>query len=328
MKTLITGATGFVGGALARRLHAQSADVTALGRNPIAGKQLEQDGIRFLQADLGDKQAITAACAEQDIVFHCGAYCSPWGRYRDFYTSNVTGTQHLIHGCQQHHVSRLIYVSTPSLYFAYDTRLNVSESDPLAAKQVNYYTQTKLLAEHAIDSAHEAGLPVVTIRPRAIFGPGDTTILPRLISRLQQGRLRIIGDESNLIDLTYIDNVVDALLLCANAPSTALGKKYNITNGEPANLWQMVQRLCRELNLPYPRKKIPVRVAFMLAWGMEIASRTLLNYKEPLLTRYTVSVLAKSATLDISAARRELGYKANVSIEEGVERFIAWWIKS
>lgn len=328
MKTLITGATGFVGGALARRLHAQSADVTALGRHPIAGKQLQEDGIRFLRADLADKQAITAACAEQDIVFHCGAFCSPWGPYRDFYASNVTGTEHIIHGCQEHDVSRLIYVSTPSLYFTYDTRLNVSERDPLADKQVNFYTQTKLLAEKAIDSAQHAGLPVITIRPRAIFGPGDRTILPRLISRLEQGRLPIIGDESNLIDLTYIDNVVDALLLCANAPSSTLGKKYNITNGEPVNLWHMVQRLCTELNLPYPRQKIPFRLAFMLAWGMEIASRTLLNNKEPLLTRYTVSVLAKSATLDISAARRELGYKANVSVEEGVERFVAWWVES
>lgn len=328
MKVLITGATGFLGGALASRLHAQSAEVTGLGRNPIAGQQLEQDGIHFLRADLADKQAITAACAGQDIVFHCGAFCSPWGRYHDFYASNVTGTQHIIHGCQAHDVSRLVYVSTPSLYFAYDSRLNVSESDALADKQVNFYTQTKLLAEQAIDRAHQAGLPVITIRPRAIFGPGDRTILPRLISRLQQGRLRIIGDESNLIDLTYIDNVVDALLLCANAPSQTWGKKYNITNGEAVNLWRMVERLCSELNLPYPNQKIPFRIAFVLAYGMEIASRTLLNYKEPLLTRYTVSTLAKSATLDIRAARRELGYEPKISVEEGVERFITWWVKS
>ncbi len=328
MKVLITGATGFLGGALARHLHAQSADVTALGRNPIVGQQLEQDGIRFLRADLADKEAITAACAEQDLVFHCGAFCSPWGRYHDFYASNVTGTEHIIHGCQVHHVDRLIYVSTPSLYFAYDSRLNVSESDPLATKQVTFYGQTKLLAEQAIDRAHQAGLPVITIRPRAIFGPGDRTILPRLISRLRQGKLRIIGDESNLIDLTYIDNVVDALLLCADAPSQLLGKKYNITNGEPVKLWQMIRRLCTELNLPYPKQKISFRAAFMLAWAMEIASRRLLNYKEPLLTRYTVSIIAKSATLDIGAARRELGYQPKISIEEGTERFVTWWAKS
>ena len=325
MKTLITGATGFVGGALARRLHAQSADVTAVGRNLNAGQRLEKEGIRFLQADLADKDAITAACVGQDMVFHCGAYCSPWGRYNDFYASNVVGTQHIILGCEQHDVKRLVHVSTPSLYFAYESRLNVSENDPLASKQVNFYTQTKLLAEQAIDHAYQRGLPVITIRPRAIFGPGDRTILPRLISRLKEGRLRIIGDESNLIDLTYIDNVVDALLLCANAPDSTLGRKYNITNGQPINLWQMVQQLCTELNLSYPRQRLPFRLAFLLAWGMETASRTLFDYKEPLLTRYTVSILAKSATLDISAARRDLGYQPKVSVEEGSRRFITWW---
>ena len=323
MKALVTGGTGFLGGALARRLHTLSVDVTALGRNPVAGQRLEEEGIPFLRVDLADKRAIEAACAGQDIVFHCAALSSPWGRYRDFYVANVTGTEHIIHGCQRHRVSRLVHVSTPSLYFAYHSRLNVCENDPLPAKQVNFYTQTKLLAEQAIDRAYYTGLPVITIRPRAIFGPGDTTILPRLITRLQQGRLRLIGDGTNLTDLTYIDNVVDALLLCAD--STTLGHKYNITNGQPVYLWNMIKRLCTELNLTYPQQKIPFRVAFILAWGMEIVSRTLLSYKEPLLTRYTVSVLAKSATLDIKAARRELGYVPRVSVEEGVQRFVRWW---
>ena len=320
---LVTGATGCLGQHLVGKLLDEGYLVRASGRNHAIGACLHGGATEFVAGDLQDTRLVRQLCSGVDVVFHCAALSSPWGRYRDFYAANVTGTEHIIHGCQRHRVSRLVHVSTPSLYFAYNSRLNVCENDPLPAKQVNFYTQTKLLAEQAIDRAYYTGLPVITIRPRAIFGPGDTTILPRLITRLQQGRLRLIGDGSNLTDLTYIDNVVDALLLCAD--SSTLGHKYNITNGQPVYLWNMIKRLCTELNLTYPQQKIPFRVAFMLAWGMEIVSRTLLSYKEPLLTRYTVSVLAKSATLDIKAARRELGYAPRVSVEEGVQRFVRWW---
>jgi nucleoside-diphosphate-sugar epimerase len=201
----------------------------------------------------------------------------------------------------------------------------VRENDPLPPKPVNEYARTKLLAERAIDQAHGEGLPVITIRPRAIFGPGDTTILPRLIDRLESGRLPIVGNGKNIADLSYIDNVVDALLLCAESPDTTLGKKYNITNGEPVMMWEMIHKLTHALGIPFPTQRVPHRIVEGAAGAMEVIYWLIPGQPEPPLTRYSVAVICRSTTLDISAARHDLGYVPRVSIEEGFERFVAWW---
>lgn len=327
MRALVTGGTGFLGSALALRLRAQGDSVTILARNSKGGAHLQGRGIGFVWADLADAEAVSAACADQDIVFHCGANVAPWGRYEDFYAPNVLGTQNVIRGCLEHKVARLVHVSTPSLYFAHQDRLNVGEYDPLPARLVNAYTATKFQAELAIDRAYRNGLPVITLRPRAIFGPGDRTILPRVIRALEEGRLRIIGKGNNWQDLTYIDNVVDALLLCQQAPATTLGKKYNITNGEPVLIWAKLNDLCAQLGYTFPSRHVAFPVAFALATLAE-STHALFRLKgEPRLTRYTVSLLAKSMTLDISAARRDLGYQPRISIDEGLERFVDWWEK-
>ena len=299
--------------------------VKAQGRNPHALAALQADGIRPIQADLADETAIFSACKKQDIVFHSGALSTPWGRAEDFYRANALGTRNIVRGCEEAGVTRLVHVSTPSIYFRFEPRLNVREDDPLPSRPVNEYARTKLLAEAEVDRAHADGLAVITIRPRAIFGPGDTTILPRLIIRLQSGRLPIIGDGKNTADLSYVENVVDALLLCAESPKSTLGRKYNITNGEPVVLWDMIRKVAEALGYPPPRVRIPYPVADAFAGLLEILYRLHPSQPEPPLTRYSVGVIAKSTTLDISAARRDLGYNPRISVQEGFEKFIDWW---
>ena len=179
-KALITGGTGFLGGQLALKLQQLNYDVTVLGRNPTIGAQLTAAGLRFIAADLQNAEAIAAACKSQDQVFHCGALSSPWGKAKDFYGINVLGTRHLIQGCLTHSVQRLIHVSTSAVYFTYADQLQILESHPFPAP-VNAYAKTKQLAEQSIQQAHNQGLFTLTIRPRGIFGPGDTTLLPRLL---------------------------------------------------------------------------------------------------------------------------------------------------
>ncbi|MBI5822497.1 MAG: NAD-dependent epimerase/dehydratase family protein [Chloroflexi bacterium] len=324
MKSLITGATGFLGGALTRRLHNMGWDVTALGRNASKLDQLESEGIRTHQLDLKDKPGMAAACKNQEIVFHCAALPSPWGNFEAFYQANVIGTRNVIHACEENKVKRLVYVSTPSLYFDYKSKINVKETDELP-EPVSNYAATKLLAEEEIDKAFANGLAAIAIRPRAIFGPGDTVIFPRLIPRLQSGRLPILGGGENIVDLTYIENVVDALLLCAESPASTLGKKYNISNGEPVKIWKLIERICDELNLPHPKRKISYKTANIAATMLEALYTLIPTHPEPPLTRISVSMMANSATLDISAAKNELGYQPRVSVEEGVERFLKWW---
>lgn len=325
MNTLVTGGTGFLGQRLALRLRDEGHQVTVLGRNEGIGKQLEAQGMRFVRADLGDAARVAEACRDQEVVFHSGALSSPWGRYEDFHRANVLGTRHVTESCRAHGVRRLVHVSTPSIYFDFRDRHHIAESDPLPARSVNAYATTKLMAEGIVDEAHRQGLETITFRPRALFGPGDTTILPRLIRANRKGSLPLFGSESPLIDITYVDNVVDALLLGRDATKEALGRKYNITNGEPVRLHAILEKLFARLEMPYRPRPIPYAVASGLAGTMELVSRTLLGGKEPLLTRYSVGVLAKSQTLDISAAREMLGYRPRVSVDEGLEAFVAWW---
>jgi len=327
VKALVTGATGFLGGALTRRLSGMGWQVAALGRNAAKLKELEMSGMRVLQADLKDKEKMSDACKDQDIVFHCAALPSPWGNFEAFYQANVIGTRNVIRGCEEHKVRRLVYVSTPSLYFGYASRTDVKETDSLP-EPVSNYAATKILAEQELDEAFARGLAAIAIRPRALFGPGDTVIFPRLIPRLQSGRLPVLGDGENVVDLTYIDNVVDALLLCAESPENTLGKKYNISNGEPVKIWKLIERICAELNLQPPQRKISYQTANAAASVIEFVYRLIPTQPEPPLTRMSVSMLAHSTTLDISAARNELGYQPRVSVDEGVQRFMKWWKES
>lgn len=320
---LVTGATGFLGGALARRLASLGANVTATGRNANMGNALEAVGIRFVRAELNNEVEMIALCKGQDLVFHSGALSSPWGKYQDFYDANVLGTQYIARGCLTHDVARLVHVSTPSLYFYHNDKLDVKETDVLPPKKVNHYAETKFLAEELLKKTRqEEGLRFIAIRPRAIYGVGDNAIFPRLITALRAGRLPIVGNGDNLVDLTYVENVVDALLCCAEADEAHLGKFYNITNDEPVKLWETIHFICESLNIPAPTRNVPFSRLFKIAGVLEWVFRTLPLGKEPPLTQYGVGVLGNSQTLNIEAAKRDLGYMPKITTREGIERFL------
>ncbi|HLO02264.1 MAG TPA: NAD-dependent epimerase/dehydratase family protein [Symbiobacteriaceae bacterium] len=321
MKLLVTGGTGFLGAHLAHRLQALGHEVTAIGRNQAKGAALAARGIRFVAADLADAAAIKAACQGQEAVFHAGALSAPWGAPAAFYAANVLGTRHIVDGCLQHGVSRLLHLSTPSIYNDYREHLQVREDAPLPARAVNEYARTKRLAESEVQRGFAAGLPVVTIRPRAIFGLGDQALLPRLIEANRRGRVPLINGGRALIDLSYVDNVVDALLLGLTAPERCLGRAYNITNGEPMALHLLLTRLFERLGEPLRTINLPWRVAWGIATALEAVCRLLPGQPEPPLTRFAVGSIGLSQTLDIAAARAELGYAPRISVMEGIERF-------
>jgi nucleoside-diphosphate-sugar epimerase len=323
---LITGATGFLGGRLAHRLHKEGWRVTAVGRNETAGRVLASEGIRFLRADMTDETAMNNACRGQEIVFHSGARSSPWGRYVDFHRDNVVATQNIVAACRRQNVSRLIHVSTPSVYFDFTDRLNVPESGPLAMVPANHYVRTKLLAEHVVDAAAAQGLAAVTLRPRAIFGPGDTALFPRLLRAHGSRGFPLIGDGDPLMDITFVENVVDAMLLAARASSLALGRKFNITNGEPWPRSKLIHALFSEIGQPLTTRRVNYNLALSAATLFETVSNvfTLASW-EPPLTRFTIGVMAKNMTLDISAARTALGYQPRVNVADGLRAFGAWW---
>jgi nucleoside-diphosphate-sugar epimerase len=321
MKALVTGGTGFLGQALSLQLQQAGFEVTILGRNPNLCEKMHRANFTVVQADLTDKRAVIAACQNQHYVFHCGAFSSPWGRYQDFYATNVVGTENIVAGCFKHNVERLIHVSTPSIYFNYTNRVNISESEPLPNRFVNSYATTKQLAENVIDAASNAGLAVITIRPRALFGPGDTTILPRLIKAHHNHPLPLFNEGKVFMDVTYIDNVVDALIACMQAPASALGQKFNITNDEPVYFITLLKKLFSTLEIPLKTRPTHFKVAYCVGFLLEKLYALHPYRQEPPFTRYTLGLLGYDQTLDVSAAKKILNYVPRISLDQGLERY-------
>lgn len=316
MKILVTGGTGFLGRHLTAALLERGHEVHLLGRNFAQAQALLARGAIPVRADLRNSSAATSACAGMDIVYHAGALSTPWGKRTDFYATNVGGTEAVLAGCQKHNVRRLIYVSSPSAVFDGKDQKLVTEDVAYPRRFTSIYSLTKKLGEDRVNAA-AAGIQTVIVRPKAIFGPGDQTLLPRLVAAARQDRLPQIGDGRNLVDLTYVDNVVHALLLATESPA-AVGKTYTITNGEHIPLWDIIREVLKRLGLSTRLRQLPFPVALGAASLMEM--RASLTGKEPLLTRYSVMILARTQTYDISAAQRDLGYTPQVSLADGIER--------
>jgi nucleoside-diphosphate-sugar epimerase len=325
MRVLVTGATGCLGGSLARRLATDGFAVTANGRNVRAGKALSDAGMRFEAADLGDATAIDGLVAGHDIVVHCGGFSSAWGPASAYRAANVDGTRHVVDAARRHDVRRLVFISTPSLYFDFTSRLNIAEDAPLAKRPVNHYAASKRAAELIVREAARGGLRAVIVRPRAIIGPGDAALLPRLLRVAAKGRLPLIDGGRAIIDLTYVENVVDALVAIATGPAAIDGKTYNVTNGEPATVASLLQRIVDALALRVRFVGVPFGLAYALASALEAAARARPGCPEPALTRYGVGVLGRSQTLSIDAARRDFGYRPRIALAEGIERTAAAW---
>lgn len=326
MKALVTGATGGLGINLILRLIKEGYHVHGTGRNQSIAEFLKKQGAAFTPADLQDTVTIRSLCRGTDIIFHCGALSSPWGNYRNFFRTNVNGTQNVIRGCLAHDVPRLVHVSTPSIYFNFRERHGIKEDAPLPKNFANAYAYTKWMAEQAIDQAHQQhNLNAITIRPRAIFGPYDNCLLPRLIQAAQKGGVPLINGGQALIDVTYVENVVESLLLCAKASSACNGKKYNITNGEPIILRTLLEQIHQALDIPFHPRTFSYRGAYALAALCEAFANLLWKEREPTLTRYSVGVMALGQTLDITAAQKELGYRPKIALHQAIHAYAEWW---
>ena len=251
-----------------------------------------------------------------DVVYHVGALSAPWGRSQDFHAINVNGTTAVIEGCKRHQVRRLIYVSSPSVVFAGQDQHELTEAAAYPTRFTSVYSLTKKLGEDLVNAAHR-DLETIVLRPKAMFGPGDRSLLPRLIATARSGRLRQIGAGRNLVDLTYVENVVDALVLALDA-SEAVGKTYHITNDEHINLWDTIRTVLDALRLPTSMRSVPLGIALGAARVMELQAS--LTGREPLLTCYSVQILARTQTYNIVAAKRDLGYAPRISFAEGMQR--------
>jgi nucleoside-diphosphate-sugar epimerase len=315
IRILVTGATGFVGGALLRALRERpDVEVRGIGRRPTPDADL---------ASIDLTRPISSPFATEfraDVIVHAAARASQWGSRAEFHAQNVDATANVLDLARRTGSPRVVYVSSTSVFYRPGDQFGITETTPIGPRFLNHYARTKFEGELLVREYE--GEWVVT-RPRAVFGPGDTTLLPRIVEAAAGGRLPFIGDPAApaVGDLVYIDTLVDQLIAAALRPGLS-GESVNLTNGEPVPLMPTIAHLLAELGVPVPTRHLGRRAALALAATAEGVWRLGRLRGEPPLTRYAVWLLASSKTFDDSHARRLLG-PPSVSMAEGLARTIA-----
>jgi nucleoside-diphosphate-sugar epimerase len=325
MKVLVTGGGGFIGGRVARMLHERGDDVTILGRRSYP--EQEKDGIKTICADLRDAEGVRGACRDVETVYHVAAIPGIWGRRRDFWETNVDGTRHVIEGCRVESVGRLVFTSSPSVVFGEEALCGVDESQPYPRRYLAHYPETKAVAERMVLTANGPDLATVALRPHLVWGPGDPHLIPKVVRRARARRLVQVGDGTNLVDITYIDNAARAHVLAGDAlaPHAACaGRAYFISQGEPVALWPWLNELLVRLNIEPARQTMSYKAARRMGEVFEGLYWLLRVRREPPMTRFLACQLAKSHYFSIAAAKRDLGYAPTVSTVEGVNRLVSF----
>lgn len=324
MKILVTGASGFIGGRFARFALEQGLSVRVNGRRAEGVEHLVKRGAEFVQGDLADPELVQRLCAGVEAVVHCAGAVGVWGRYQSFYQANVTVTENVVEACLKQKVRRLIHLSSPSIYFDGRAHVDIKE-EQVPTRFSDHYGATKYLAEQKVFGAQEFGLEVLALRPRFVTGAGDTSIFPRLIEMQRKGRLAIIGNGLNKVDFTSMQNLNDALFSALLAAEPALGKAYNISNGAPLPLWDVVNYVLRQMQLPPVTRHMPYGLAYAAAMLNEGVCKLLPGRPEPGLFRLGVAVMAKDFSLNIDRAREYLDYDPRVSVWTALDEFCQWW---
>jgi nucleoside-diphosphate-sugar epimerase len=281
-------------------------------------------GAQFIPGDLGDADLARRLCQGVDAVVHCAGAVGNWGRYQDFYQGNVVVTENVVEACLKEHVRRLVHLSSPSIYFNGRSQQNINEQQ-VPRRLHDHYGATKYLAEQKVFGAQEFGLEVLALRPRFVTGAGDVSIFPRLLQMQGKRRLAIIGNGLNKVDFTSVQNLNEALLSALFADEQALGQAYNISNGHPLPLWDVVNYVMRQMQLPQVTRYRSFGLAYSLAALNEGACMLWPGRPQPTLSRLGMQVMSKDFTLDISRARQLLDYRPTVSLWTALDEFCGWW---
>ena len=322
---LVTGASGFIGGHVARWLHAEGIPVLATGRNRTALAQLERDGIRCVDADLACDPLDPLLCGVKRIV-HAAALSTPWGPRDAFIRANVTATERLLQAAARQGITHVVHLGSPSIYFRPQDQLQLDECFQPPTRWITHYAESKWLSEEVVRHACSASVMTgVILRPRAVFGAGDAAIFPRIVQRAGKGRFPLVNGGRAIIDITAVENVVQAVWRALQSAPTDDVPALNISNGEPLPVKTILDRLFDALGMRVQYRNVPRGLGMALAGVLEGIAKALPGQPEPPVSRYTLGVLAYSQTLDIASARRHLGYQPTLGVLEGIDRFAQQW---
>jgi nucleoside-diphosphate-sugar epimerase len=312
----VTGGSGFIGGRLIERLAADGWAVRALARSDAAVVRVEAAGATPVRGDLDDPAALRLGARGAEVAFHVAALAADWGAWKDFRRINVQGTRNVLAAARDEGVRRVVHVGTEAALMHGQPLVAADERTPLALSSPAPYPATKAEAEAAVVSASGGGLETIVVRPRFVWGPGDTTLMPVMIEMVRSGRFRWIGGGRQLTSTTHVDNCVEGLVLAADRGTP--GAAYFVTDGEPVSFRGFVTALLATRGVEAPDGSVPRPLAAAAARACEAAWRLLPLRGAPPLTRFAVWIASLECTLDDSRARADLGYEPVVTRDEGL----------
>jgi nucleoside-diphosphate-sugar epimerase len=312
----VTGGSGFIGGRLIRRLVGDGWRVRALARSDRSAEAVRDAGAEPVSGDLDQVEPMRAGAEGCGFAFHAAAYVGEWGKREDYERGNVVGTANALEACRAAGVRRFVHVGTEAALMAGQPLVGVDETAPLRPDSKAMYPSTKAQAERLVRDANGDGFETVVVRPRFVWGVGDTSVLPALMEGVRRGRFAWIGGGRQLTDTTHVANVAEGLV--RGAEQGRAGEAYFVTDGGPVAFRDFVTDMLATQGVEIPEKNVPPAVARVLAAAGEMAWRTLPLRGAPPVTRFAVWAASLECTIDISKAREELGYQPVKTREEGL----------
>ena len=324
MRILVTGGGGFLGTYLIKELLKNPRYiVTNFSRHNYT--HLEDLGVPTIKGDLTKAPDVERALMNGfDAVFHVAALAGVWGRYKDYLDINYLGTKNLLEACQAHGVSRFVYTSTPSVVFGKEDLLGVTEEQPYPKEHLTAYAETKTMAEKLVlQTNNSQSFMTCAIRPHLIWGPGDPHLFPRVIQKGKEGKLKVVGDGENLVDIIYVENAAWAHVLAfehLKPGSKVCGEAYFVGQERPVKLWGFINQILGHMKIDAVTDHIDVSTAYRIGWMMEKLFKVAgIQKPEPPMTRFVALNLGKSHYFSQAKAKRDFGYFPRVTIEEGLK---------
>ena len=326
MRVLVTGGSSLIGAGVAAALVTRGDEVVVQQRSH--SEALAQLGVRQELGDIRELDVVLAGSAGCDAVVHLAAKVGVVGDWEDYRSINVDGTRNVLTAAQQHGIGRVVHVSSPSVAHGGEPIIGGGADEPVLGRRRAWYPESKAMAEIDALAAASDDVGVVAIRPHLVWGPGDTQLVGRIVERAAGGRLALVGGGRALVDTTYIDNAVDALVaaLDAVAPGAPCsGRAYVVSNGEPRMIRELVEGICRAAGVPFEPKTVSLRVGRSLGAVVERVWPLLRRDDEPPLTQFLAEQLGTAHWFDPRPARDDLGWSPVVSIDEGLARLADWY---
>ncbi len=316
VRILVTGTSGFVGSAIATRLKEQGIEVHGLSRTPSRANSVNKHIFHDIRQPY-------RSSVHYDQIVHCAALSTPWAHPIEFAKTNVIGTKNIIDFCNEQGLPGIVYISSSSVHYENKDQFLINEESTIPQLAINEYAKTKKQAE---DIIKEYTGSWTVIRPRAVYGPGDTVLFPRILKSAKQKKFPILvrNDGATVYgDLIYIENLAYYVHRAIQLKAQGV---YLVTNNEPVAIYDFLNKALKQLAYPIPKRKISVSFAMKMAHVAEWYSSLFMNYREPLITRFGVSVFAYTKTFNVNKCLETLGTPP-YSNEEGLEKFINWWKK-